>query len=75
MYIYPQCTYVHTHTRAVTTKFEAVRLNEVAIGSTREPQWLQYFKLVFLKIQNVPLRMVFANLVTYVDNVCRNHHN
>ena len=33
--------------------------------STGEPQWLQYFKLVFLKIQNVPLRMVFANPVTY----------
>ena len=30
-----------------------------------EPQWLQYFKLVFLKIQNVPLRTVFANPVTY----------
>ena len=33
--------------------------------STGESQWLQYFKLVFLKIQNVPLRMVFANPVTY----------
>ena len=32
--------------------------------STREPQWLQYFKLVFLEIQNVPLRTVFANPVT-----------
>ena len=31
----------------------------------REPQWLQYFKLVFLEIQNVPLRTVFANPVTY----------
>ena len=33
--------------------------------STGEPQWLQYFKLVFLEIQNVPLRTVFANPVTY----------
>ena len=30
--------------------------------STRE---LQYFKLVFLKIQNVPLRTIFTNPVTY----------
>ena len=35
--------------------------------STGEPQWLQYFKLVFLEIQNVPLRTVFANPVTYID--------
>ena len=34
---------------------------------TREPQWLQYFKLVFLEIQNMPLRTVFANPVTYID--------
>ena len=32
---------------------------------TSESQWLQYFKLVFLEIQNVPLRTVFANPVTY----------
>ena len=31
--------------------------------STSESQWLQYFK--FLEIQHVPLRMVFANPVTY----------
>ena len=33
--------------------------------STGEPQWLQYFKTVLLEIQNVPLRTVFANPVTY----------
>ena len=32
---------------------------------TREPQWFQYLLLVFLEIQNVPLRTVFANPVTY----------
>ena len=31
-----------------------------------EPQWLQYFKLVFLEIQNVTIRSVLLNLVTFV---------
>ena len=35
--------------------------------STREPQWLQYIKLVFLEIKSVPLRTVFANPVTYTQ--------
>ena len=35
--------------------------------STGESQWLQYFNLVFLEIQNVPLRTVFANPVTYYE--------
>ena len=35
------------------------------VAITSESQWLQYFKLVFLEIQNVPLRTVFANPVTY----------
>ena len=30
-----------------------------------EPQWLEYFKLVFLEIQNVTIRSVLLNLVTY----------
>ena len=34
--------------------------------STSESQWLKYFKLIFLEIQNVPLRTVFANPVTFV---------
>ena len=34
---------------------------------TSESQWLQYFKLVFLEIQNVPLRTVFANPVTIMS--------
>ena len=33
--------------------------------STRESQCLQHFNFVFLEIQNVPLRTVFANPVTY----------
>ena len=33
--------------------------------SKSEPQWLEYFKLVFFEIQNVSLRMVFENPVTY----------
>ena len=33
--------------------------------STSESLWLQYFKLIFFEIQNMPLRMVFANPVTY----------
>ena len=37
-------------------------------SSTRELQWLQYFKMVFLKIPNVPLRMVFTETVTYFAN-------
>ena len=32
--------------------------------SIRESQWLQYFKLIFPEIQNVPLGMVFTNPVT-----------
>ena len=32
-----------------------------------EPQWLEYFKVVFLKIQNVPSSRVFPNPVTYKD--------
>ena len=36
--------------------------------NTSESQWLQYFKLVFLEIQNVPLRTVFANPVTFIDH-------
>ena len=34
-------------------------------SSTTESQQLQYFKLVFLVILNVPIRMVFAETVTY----------
>ena len=33
---------------------------------TSESQWFQYFKLIFLEIQDVPLRTVFVNPVTYV---------
>ena len=33
---------------------------------TRELQWLQCFKMVFLKILNVPKEMVFAEKVTYI---------
>ena len=40
--------------------------------STREPQWLQYFKLVFLETQNVLLRTVFANPVTNVEFIEHN---
>ena len=39
--------------------------NYASIIDSGLPQWLQYFKLVFLEIQNVPLRTVFANPVTY----------
>ena len=35
-------------------------------SSTTEPQQFKYFKSVFLKIPNVPLRMVFAETVTYI---------
>ena len=34
--------------------------------STRELQWLLCFKMIFLKIPNVPLGMVSAETVTYV---------
>ena len=34
--------------------------------STGEPQLIQYFKMVFLKMQNVPLRTVFVNPVTII---------
>ena len=33
---------------------------------TSESQWLQYFKLIFLEIQNVRFRTVFPNPVTYL---------
>ena len=35
--------------------------------STGEPQLLQYFKMVFIKIQNVLIRTDFVNPFTYVD--------
>ena len=34
-------------------------------SSPRKPQWLQYFKLEFLKIPNVINQLVFQNKVTY----------
>ena len=34
-------------------------------SSTTEPQQIQYFKLVFLVLLNVPIRMAFAETVTY----------
>ena len=37
--------------------------------STGEPQLLQYFKMVFLEIQNVRLRAVFVNAVTYTHEL------
>ena len=33
-------------------------------SSKNEPQWLQYFKLVILELQNVTIRSVFLNQVT-----------
>ena len=33
-------------------------------SSTRELQWLQCFKVVFLDIPNVPLKTVFVETVT-----------
>ena len=30
-------------------------------------QWVQCFKMVFLETPNVPLAMVFAETVTYID--------
>ena len=33
--------------------------------STSESQWLQYFKLIFIEIQNVSLRTVFTNPITF----------
>ena len=35
------------------------------LSSKNEPQWLEYFNLVFLEIQNVTIRSVLLNLVTY----------
>ena len=35
-------------------------------SSTRELQWLQFFKMVFLKIPNVLLRTVVAETVTII---------
>ena len=37
-------------------------------SSTTEPQQLQYFKLVFLILLNVPIRTVFAETVTYASS-------
>ena len=34
------------------------------LSSKNEPQWLEYFNLVFLEIQNVTIRSVLLNLVT-----------
>ena len=42
-------------------------------SSITEPQQLEYFKLVFLVILNVPIRMVFAETVTYISNAYTNH--
>ena len=35
-------------------------------SSTRELQWLEYLKSVFLKIPNVTAWFIFQNQVTYV---------
>ena len=37
------------------------------VAQVNHNAWLQYFKLIFLETQNVPLRTVFANPVTYME--------
>ena len=36
------------------------------LSSKNEPQWLEYFKLVFLEMQNVTIQSVLLNLVTNI---------
>ena len=35
-------------------------------SSTRKPQWFQYLKMVFFKIPNVTIQLVFQHQVTHV---------
>ena len=36
------------------------------LSSKNEPQWLEYFKLIFLEMQNVTIQSVLLNLVTNI---------
>ena len=35
------------------------------LSSKNEPQWLEYFNLIFPETKNVTIRSVLLNLVTY----------
>ena len=39
-------------------------------SSKNELQWLEYLELVFLEIQNVTIRSVLLNQVTFMKPVC-----
>ena len=57
---------MHMHSKGSYNNYPSYTVNLTWLqSSTTEPQQFQYFKLVFLIILNVPIRMVFTETVTH----------
>ena len=54
-------------TLAIKLLYLCCEFDVAILSSKNEPQWLQYFKLVFLKIQNVTIWSVLLNLHGHIS--------